>query len=95
MIVAYLRVSTGKQLLENQKNEISAFAQNRNMVIDQWVTEIASGCKQRNDRKLGTLLRRMKKGDSLIVTELSRLSRTLIDIMTIMGTLLQEVTKRV
>ena len=61
MIVAYLRVSTGKQLLENQKNEISAFAQNRNMVIDQWVTEIASGCKQRNDRKLGTLLRRMKK----------------------------------
>ena len=90
MIVAYLRVSTVKQLLENQKNEISAFAQNRNMVIDQWVTEIASGCKQRNDRKLGTLLRRMKKGDSLIVTELSRLSRTLIDIMTIMGTLLQK-----
>ena len=90
MIVAYLRVSTGKQLLENQKNEISAFAQNRNMVIDQWVTEIASGCKQINDRKLGTLLRRMKKGDSLIVTELSRLSRTLIDIMTIMGTLLQK-----
>lgn len=90
MIVAYLRVSTGKQLLENQKNEISAFAQNRNMVIDQWVTEIASGCKQRNDRKLGTLLRRMKKGDLLIVTELSRLSRTLIDIMTIMGTLLQK-----
>ena len=90
MIVAYLRVSTGKQLLENQKNEISAFAQNRNMVIDQWVTEIASGCKQRNDRKLGTLLRRMKKGDSLLVTELSRLRRTLIDIMTIMGTLLQK-----
>ena len=90
MIVAYLRVSTGKQLLENQKNEISAFAQNRNMVIDQWVTEIESGCKQRKDRKLGTLLRRMKKGDSLIVTELSRLSRTLIDIMTIMGTLLQK-----
>ena len=90
MLVAYLRVSTGKQLLENQKNEISAFAQNRNMVIDQWVTEIASGCKPRNDRKLGTLLRRMKKGDSLIVTELSRLSRTLIDIMTIMGTLLQK-----
>ena len=90
MIVAYLRVSTGKQLLENQKNEISAFAQNRNMVRDQWVTENASGCKQRNDRKLGTLLRRMKKGDSLIVTELSRLSRTLIDIMTIMGTLLQK-----
>ena len=39
MIVAYLRVSTGKQLLENQKNEISAFAQNRYMVIDQWVTQ--------------------------------------------------------
>ena len=90
MILAYLRVSNWKQLLENQKNEISAFAQNRNMVIDQWVTEIASGCKQRHDRKLGTLLRRMKKGDSLIVTELSRLSRTLIDIMTIMGTLLQK-----
>ena len=55
------------------------------MEIDRWVTEVVSGKKDQKDRKLGSILRRLKNGDTLIVTEISRLSRTLTEIMTIMG----------
>lgn len=85
MIIGYLRVSTGKQNLANQQDEIRRFADSKNMVIDRWVTEVVSGQKTERDRKLGGVLKRMKPGDTLIVTEISRLSRTLTDIMSIMG----------
>ena len=81
MIAAYLRVSTGRQHLANQRDEIRRFAEGRNWKIDLWVTEVASGCKDQSARKLGSLLRRMKRGDILVVTEISRLSRTLTDVM--------------
>lgn len=80
-----MRVSTEKQHLSNQQDEILRFAQTRNMEIDRWVTEVVSGKKDQKDRKLGSILRRLKNGDTLIVTEISRLSRTLTEIMTIMG----------
>lgn len=90
MIAAYLRVSTEHQVLDNQKNEIEKFAAEKGISIDLWVTEIVSGKKRGRDRKLGNLVRRLKPGDTLIVTELSRLSRTLLDIMTIVGDLLKK-----
>lgn len=85
MTVAYLRISTGKQHLRNQQEEIQRFAALHNLTVDRWLTEVVSGRKSGRERKLGALLRRMKRGDTLIVTELSRLSRTLTEIMTIMG----------
>lgn len=86
MVFAYLRVSTGKQCTENQKEEILRFALNKGITIDRWVTEVVSGRKHERNRLLGVLLSDMKKGDLVIVTELSRLSRTLLDIMTILNT---------
>lgn len=85
MIIGYLRVSTGKQVLANQEDEIRRFAESRNLKVDGWVTEVVSGKRKERDRKLGGLLRRMRRGDTLIVTEVSRLSRTLTDLMGIMG----------
>lgn len=90
MIVGYLRVSTEKQHPANQQDEIRRFAKNRNWEVDVWVTEVVSGKTRERDRKLGTLLRRMKRGDTLVVTEISRLSRTLTDIMSIMGRCLKK-----
>lgn len=90
MIIGYLRVSTSKQNPANQQDEIRRFADSRNLSINQWVTEIASGKKKGCDRKLGGLIRRMKHGDTLIVTEVSRLSRTLTDLMAIMGKCLEK-----
>ena len=90
MIIAYLRVSTGKQNPENQREEIKRFAEEKNITIDQWVIETASGKLAPQKRKLGRVLRRMKKGDTLIVSEISRLSRSLTEIMTIMGQCLEK-----
>lgn len=90
MIVAYLRVSTSKQHLSNQQDEIERFAHSKSITVNRWVTEIVSGKKNKKERKLGSVLKKLKEGDTLIVTELSRLSRTLTDIMAIMGQCLEK-----
>lgn len=90
MIIGYLRVSTEKQNLYNQKEEISKFAVEKQFVVDKWVMETVSGKIDRRNRKLGCALAKMKKGDTMIVTEVSRLSRSLTDIMTIMGMCLKK-----
>lgn len=89
MVIAYLRVSTGKQHPANQKEEIRKFAASKNLKIDQWVTEVVSGKKKEKERSLGSLMKKLKRGDILIVTELSRLSRTLTDLMSILGRCLE------
>ena len=73
MIYAYIRVSTDKQTVENQRFEVQKFAHERNLRIDKWVSETVSGTKLAKERKLGSLLKKMKKGDTLIITEISRL----------------------
>lgn len=90
MIVAYLRVSTERQTLENQRNEIEKFAESKGLVIDRWIMETVSGKTNCNNRKLGRLLKQLKKGDTLIVTEVSRLSRTLLEIMSMMSGLIKK-----
>lgn len=89
MTTAYLRISTDRQTLENQRSEIRRFANEKKLNVDKWVEEVVSGKVKDSERKLGYLLKRMKKGDVLIVSELSRLSRTLLDIMSIMRALLK------
>ncbi len=71
MIYAYIRVSTDKQTVENQRFEINRFAKQRDFQIDVWVEETVSGTRSAKDRKLGVLLKRIKKGDTLIVSEIS------------------------
>lgn len=89
MIVAYLRVSTGHQVLDNQKNEVEKYVAAKEMTVDRWVTEVVSGTKRGRDRKIGALVKQLKRGDTLLITEISRLSRTLMDIMSIVGELLE------
>ena len=89
-VTSYLRVSTDKQTLENQRAEITRFAQKNGLTVGRWVEEIVSGKVRDSDRKLGALLKKLKKGDTLIISELSRLSRTLLDIMSIMRMLLEK-----
>lgn len=89
-VVAYLRVSTEKQFLENQKEEIVRFAEKNGLKIDKWYMETISGKVSTKERKLAGLLDRMKPGDCLIVTEISRLSRTLLEIMTILNSCIKK-----
>ena len=86
MNIAYLRVSTSKQHLENQREEIARFARRKGLSIDRWYNDVISGKIRYRERKLGDILKKLKAGDVLIVTEVSRLSRTLIEIMNIINT---------
>lgn len=85
MVYAYIRVSTDKQTVENQRFEIQKFAMEKHLIIDKWVSETVSGTKAANDRKLGPIIKRMKKGDILIISEISRLGRNLMSIMSILN----------
>lgn len=90
MIYGYLRVSTDKQTLENQKFEIKKFCERENLQINRWITETISGTQDFEKRKLGKLLRRLKPGDVLISSEISRLGRNLLQIMTILNICMQK-----
>ena len=85
MIYAYIRVSPDKQTVENQRFQINRFAKQRDFQIDVWVEETVSGTRSAKDRKLGVLLKRIKKGDTLIVSEISRLGRRLMEVMSILN----------
>lgn len=85
MVVAYLRVSTSRQNLENQQDEILRFAKKRGIQVDRWQTDVASGTIVYQQRKLNDVIDTLCEGDVLIVTEISRLSRTLVEIMNIIN----------
>lgn len=84
MIYGYIRVSTDRQSVENQRFEIEKFCCSKGIVIDKWIEEVISATKKLENRKFGSLLKKMKKGDVLVVTELSRLGRNLMQIMSIL-----------
>ncbi|WP_251621978.1 recombinase family protein [Odoribacter lunatus] len=83
IIAAYLRVSTDRQTTLNQKSEILNFCKRQELKINVWCKETVSGTKKEDERKLGVLLDKLQQGDILIITEVSRLSRKLINIMNI------------
>jgi len=84
MIYAYIRVSTDKQSVENQRFEILKYVDEKKIHVDKWIEETISGSKKVNERKLGKLLKKMEKEDILIVTELSRIGRSLMEVMSIL-----------
>ena len=85
MIYGYIRVSTDKQSVENQRYEINQFCDGNKLRVDRWIEEVISGAKDVGDRKLGALLEKMTRGDVLICAELSRLGRNLLMIMSILN----------
>ena len=85
MVYGYIRVSSDKQTVENQRFEINRFSEKQGFVIEKWIEETISGTKKVEERKLGTLLKKMKNDDILICSELSRLGRSLLMIMSVLN----------
>lgn len=85
MVYGYIRVSSDKQTIKNQKFEISRFAKSGGIKIDGWIDETISGTKNYDKRKLGKLLRKVQKDDLIICSEISRLGRSLFMIMEILN----------
>jgi DNA invertase Pin-like site-specific DNA recombinase len=85
MVYGYIRVSSDKQTVENQRFEINKFCKRENLKIDDWIEETISGTKSYDKRELGTLLAKVGKDDIIICSELSRLGRNLFMIMEILN----------
>jgi DNA invertase Pin-like site-specific DNA recombinase len=84
MIYAYVRVSTDKQTNDNQKFEIRNFARKQNLKISRWIEETISSRKDLKEREFGKLLQRLRSDDTLIISEISRMGRNLMQIMSIL-----------
>ena len=85
MIYGYIRVSTDKQTVENQRYEIVEFCEKKDILIEKWISETISATKKLEDRKFGKLLKKLKKNDVVVVSEISRLGRNLMQIMGILN----------
>lgn len=93
MIYAYIRVSTNYQTVQNQKLAIRQYAKYHRLHNIVWVSETISGTKNPEKRKLGELLNSVKDGDTIIITELSRLGRSLMMILNVLQMLLEKNVK--
>jgi DNA invertase Pin-like site-specific DNA recombinase len=93
MIYGYIRVSTDRQTTENQRFEILKYANEKHLTIDRWIEETVSATRRLSERKLGTLLAQMQKRDVLLVSELSRLGRSLMEVMSILHSLMEKDVK--
>lgn len=93
MTYGYIRVSTAMQTCENQKLEIMKYCKRCGISEIDFYDETISGTRKVKDRKLGELLKRVTKGDVIIITELSRLGRSLMMILNVLQELLEKDVK--
>lgn len=84
-VYAYVRVSTQMQPFESQEYEIRKWCEGKALGIDSWTTEQVSGTVDWQKRSLGRVIRRMKPGDVLVCSEISRLGRNMLMIMSILN----------
>lgn len=88
--IGYIRVSSNKQTFEHQRFEIENFAKREGTKIDTWIGETISSRKALEKRKLGELLNNLQENDILITCEISRLGRSLLEVMKILETCLNK-----
>jgi DNA invertase Pin-like site-specific DNA recombinase len=89
-IHAYIRVSTVKQDLDNQVLEINHYCEHEGLKVDHWIKKEISSRRGMKDRGIDELLEGLKSGDTLIVSELSRLGRSLKEILEIVNELIKK-----
>ncbi len=81
MIIGYIRVSTEQQSVMNQRHRLLEYAQQHKMIIDEFIELEISSKKSQKERLIESLLKKLKSGDVLICTELSRLGRNMLEIL--------------
>src|SRR5258707_5777231 len=87
---AYLRVSTDEQDLRKNRSDILHLANEKNLGKVIWVEETISGRISWKKRKIAQVIEEMGEGDTLIVSELSRLGRSMLEIMEILSVAVQK-----
>lgn len=88
--IAYLRVSKDSQDVKNQRLAILEFARHAHREIDEFMELQVSSRRSPKERQLDVLLARLEPGDTLMVSELSRLGRSVGEIITTVDTLVKK-----
>ena len=77
MVYGYTRVSTDKQITSTQRSVINSYCKKNSLSVDKWFDETISGAKDLKERKFGILMRKAVRGDIIVVTEVSRIGRSM------------------
>ncbi|MCD8313142.1 MAG: recombinase family protein [Bacteroidales bacterium] len=85
MVYAYIRVSTEMQNYASQEYEIQKYCESHHITVDKWISESVSGTVRVEKRILGKTISRMRSGDLLVCTEISRLGRNMLMVMSILN----------
>lgn len=85
--LGYIRVSTDQQDLEKQRHLLLEYAHKNKIVIDDFIEIEISSQKDKKKRRIDEILNRMKNNDVLIVAELSRLGRNMLEVLNIINEL--------
>ncbi len=88
--IAYCRISTSQQDLEKQKHLLLGFAQQNQWLIHEFIEVEVSSQKNQQQRKIDILLGKLEQGDRLLVAELSRLGRNMLETLNIINTLVEK-----
>ena len=84
-VIGYIRVSTDEQDLEKQKHLLLEYAQNRQLLINEFISIEVSSKEGTKERRIDELLSMLNKGDTLLVAELSRLGRNMLETLNIIN----------
>lgn len=87
-IIALTRVSIGKQDLKNQKFSILEYAQKENFKVDEFFERQVSSRRSTSERGIDELFQTLNPQDTLIVSELSRLGRSLSQVLNLINSLI-------
>ena len=85
--VGYLRVSTNHQDTQNQKFEVLDYCQKNNFKVDEFIEVVSSTRKDQKQRQIDILLNTTEQNDRIIVSELSRIGRSTVEVLQIINTL--------
>lgn len=88
--IAYIRTSTDKQDLNNQKLEIFEFAKKNKLEVDNFIEMTISSRKTSKERRIDEMLSVLDDADTLIVTELSRLGRSTAEVIGLVNELIKK-----
>lgn len=88
--IAYIRTSTDKQDLNNQKLEIFEYAKKNKIEIDDFIQMTISSRKNSKERRIDEMLSVLNDADTLIVTELSRLGRSTAEVIGLVNELIKK-----
>lgn len=82
--IAYVRISTDKQEQLGQRHDIETYAKQENLTIARWIEAEMSSRKSQEKRRINELKQELQKGDLLLVAELTRLGRSMVEVMNLM-----------